>query len=88
MSNIIVPGDNEAEEEGQELEALTYKATEDDEERFFLMYHMHFQPSEVEQIAPDYRKWLITRFMVQKKMEQEMMERQRIMANIGTSLKV
>lgn len=84
MTNIILPSD---EEEKQDDE-LTYAATEEDEERFFLMYHMDFQPSEVEALKPDYRKWLIARFIAQKNLEQEAMQRQKLMQQIGPSLKV
>lgn len=82
MSEIIVPeGDNE------EVSELKYNATEADEENFFLMYHMNFQPSEVQNLNPDYRKWLIARFVAQKNMEREMMERNRLMAQISPNLK-
>lgn len=85
MTNIIVPEDEIAESQEEEL---TYPATEEDEERFFLMYHLNFQPSEVERIKPDYRKWLIARFVAQKNMEREMVTQQRMMAQIGPNLKV
>jgi len=81
MPEIIIPN-----EENSNEEELKYKATEEDEERFFLMYHMSFQPSEAEALSADYRKWLITRFMGQKAMEKEMMERHRLMSQIGPSI--
>ncbi len=81
MSEIILPAG--AEEENEEL---AYKATEEDEERFFLMYHMKFQPSETEVMCSDYRKWLIARFIAQVHMEREQMERQRLMSKIGPTL--
>lgn len=76
MTNIVLPEGNDKEnnEEGEEIK---YEATEKDEENFFLMYHMDFQPSEVEKLDPDYRKWLIARFVAQKNMEREAMERNR-----------
>lgn len=80
---IIVPESTQEQENEQEEEELKYQATKEDEERFFLMYHMNFQPSEVEKISDDYRKWLIARFMAQKNMEREMMERHRLMSQIG-----
>lgn len=80
MSEIILPQEEEKEEE------LKYKPTEADEERFFLMYHMNFQPSETESLSDDYRKWLIARFLGQKAMEKEMMERHRLMSQIGPSI--
>lgn len=80
MSEIILP------EEQQKEEEIKYEPTEADEERFFLMYHMNFQPSETESLSDDYRKWLIARFMGQKAMEKEMMERHRLMSQIGPSI--
>jgi hypothetical protein len=82
MSEIIIPN----EEAPEESEELKYKATEEDEERFFLMYHMSLQPSETEAMSADYRKWLIARFMGQKAMEKEMMERHKLMSQIGPSI--
>jgi hypothetical protein len=85
MSEIILPESEQPEEKQQELK---YPATEEDEERFFLMYHMHIQPSEAEAMSQDYRQWLIARFVAQKSMEREMMAQQRLMGQIGPSLKV
>jgi hypothetical protein len=85
MSELVITGDQTPEESNEELK---YKATEEDEEKFFLMYHMHVQPSETECMNPDYRKWLIARFIGQKQMEREMMERQRLMGQIGGNFKV
>lgn len=76
--SIILP-----EESNEEV----YQATEEDEEKFFLIYNMNIQPSEVEKLASDYRKWLIARFIHQKKMEREIMERQRLMHEIAPSIK-
>jgi hypothetical protein len=58
---------------------VEYKATEDDEERFFLIYHLNIQPSEAEALSRDYRKWLIMRFIAQKHMEQDAVDKQRLM---------
>jgi hypothetical protein len=79
MSEIIIPSNEDEEKE----EELKYNPTEEDEERFFLMYHMNFQPSETEALSADYRKWIIARFMAQKAMEKEMMERHKLMSQIG-----
>lgn len=91
---IIIPGtendqdqNEQPQEEGQEEEELKYKATDSDEEEFFLMYNMHMAPSEIQRLDPDYRKWLIARFIGQKQMEREMFERQRLMHAIGPNLK-
>lgn len=75
------------EEEQNKVQELSYQGTEEDEERFFLMYHMNFQPSEVEALKPDYRKWLIARFMAQKNLEREAMERHRLMGQIAPNLR-
>ncbi len=84
MSNIILP----QEEEQPEKIALEYEATERDEEVFFLMYHMNFQPSEANALEENYRKWLIARFVAQKNGEREYVQQQRLMSQIGPNLKV
>lgn len=84
MSNIILTGEDNVEEENTEL---AYKATEADEERFFLIYHLNIQPSEAESLSEDYRKWLIARFIGQKQMEREAMQQQRMMSALGPNLK-
>jgi hypothetical protein len=86
MSNILVPDDVKEDKEATETKC-EYKPTEEDEERFFLMYHMNFQPSEVEGLEPNYRKWLIMRFLGQKHAEQEAMQRHQLMQQIGPNLK-
>lgn len=68
MSDIIIPQNEEVQEEREELK---YEATEKDEEVFFLMYHVKLQPSEIEAMSDDYRKWLIARFAAQKEMERD-----------------
>ncbi len=83
MTNIILPN----EEKTGDPEVAEYVPTEDDEERFFCMYHMNFQPSEADALSPSYRKWLIMRFLAQKNMEQEAMEKHRLMAQIGSNLR-
>ena len=82
MSEIIIPSGGEE----AETEELKYQATEKDEECFFLMYHMNMQPSEAYELEEDHRKWLLARFMTQKAMEKEMMERHRLMGQIGHNL--
>lgn len=81
MSEIIIPNEKEEQEE------LKYQATEKDEECFFLMYHMNMQPSEVLGLDEDYRKWLLARFVAQKSMEKEMMERHKLMNQINLNPK-
>jgi hypothetical protein len=83
MSEIIVTGTDEKQEE---LEELKYQPKEEDEEMFFLMYHLNFQPSEVANLDADYRKWLCARFIAQKNLEREAMERHRLMSAIGPNL--
>lgn len=86
MSEILLPNDDNKKE--NEQEEINYNATEQDEENFFLMYHMNFQPSEAAKLDPDYRKWIIARFVAQKGMEREAMERHRIMSQIAPNLKM
>jgi len=85
--SIILPEDDNQKSDSQS-EELNYNATEDDEEKFFLMYHMNFQPSEVDKLSNDYRKWIIVRFVAQKNLEREAMERHRIMSQIAPNIKM
>lgn len=87
---IILPEKNEDEQaqEDNPLENLKYQATDNDEECFFLMYHMNFQPSEAYKLDPDHRKWIISRFVAQKHLERELMDRQRLASAIGPNLRV
>jgi hypothetical protein len=87
MTNIILPNENNDQNEESQVEEINYNATEDDEEKFFLIYHMNIQPSEAEKISPDYRKWLIARFVAQKNMEREAMERHRLMSQIAPNIR-
>lgn len=84
-ANTESPRENEESVKPDEMK-INYKPTEDDEQNFFLMYHLKFQPSEVENMDPEYRKWIIARFMAQKHMEQEMMARHQIMNEIGPNI--
>jgi hypothetical protein len=88
MTNIILPEDNQGENNDEsQVEEINYNATEEDEEKFFLIYHMNIQPSEADKVLPDYRKWLIARFVAQKNMEREAMERHRLMSQIAPTLR-
>ena len=78
MTNIILP-----EEEKDEEEELKYKPTEEDEEIFFLMYHMNISPNLAADMDKDYRKWVISRFIMQKHMEKEAMQQHRLMSQLG-----
>lgn len=84
MSNLVLPEDENSNSETGEK--INYEATEADEEKFFLMYNMNLQPSEVDALDPDRRKWIIGRFMAQKSMEQEYMMQQRLRAQIAPNL--
>lgn len=87
MSEIIMPEGAEEKQEKREI-VVDYKPKEEDEERFFLIYHMNIQPSEAEALNQNYRRWLIARFMQQKAMEQEALQRHRLMEQIGPNLKL
>ena len=81
---IIVPETEEQKNQEPEVEEINYNATEEDEEKFFLMYHMNMQPSETDRLHPDRRKWIISRFMHQRQMEKEVMDQMRIRQQIAT----
>lgn len=82
-SKIIVPESEEKEQDQEQGEEINYQATEDDEEKFFLMYHMNIQPSETDRLDPDRRKWIIARFMHQRQMEKEVVDQMRIRQQIA-----
>lgn len=82
MSEILIAGAEE-EEKGEEL---AYEATEEDEEKFFLVYHMHLQPSEADNMSQERRRWFIARFVAQKNMEREAIQQQRIAQQIMPNL--
>lgn len=87
MSEIILPQGAEQEQPEEQEEELKYQATEVDEEVFICIYHLHMQPSEATSLDPDYRKWIIARFLAQKQMERELMERHRMMSQIMPNLR-
>lgn len=86
MTNIILPENDENSDENDEIK-ITYKATEKDEECFFLIYQLNMQPSEAYALKDDHRQWLLARFMTQKGMEREAMQRHQLMNQIGPDLK-
>lgn len=86
MSEIILPGGTNEEQEQEE--ELKYQATELDEDIFVCIYHLHMQPSEASGLDPDYRKWLIARFVAQKQLEKEMFERHRMMNAIMPNIRI
>jgi hypothetical protein len=83
---IIVPESEEAQE--PDMEELKYEATEEDEEKFFLMYHLNWSPSECDALSEDRRKWILARFVGQKQMEREAMQQMRIREQVMPNLKV
>jgi len=82
--SILLPDEDNNEDDAIEI---NYKATDVDEECFFLLYHCNVQPSEARNLDAEYRKWLIARFMAQKNMEQEAVARHQLMNQIGPNLK-
>lgn len=91
MSKKIITGEDfESKQEAKKEDVLAnqYQASEQDEECFFLMYHMQLQPSEAYGLETDHRKWIIGRMLVQKQMEREMMQQQEIARRIGPNLKI
>lgn len=88
---IVTPENfNEAEKEQAQSDKkqieITYEPTEKDEEKFFLMYHMNIQPSEVDAMADDYRQWVVARFIGQKQMEREMVQQEQIRRQVMPNL--
>ena len=74
---------SEKSEHGEETIEINYEATMEDEEKFMLMLAMHMQPSEVDALDPDRRRWLLARLELQREMAREQMQRQALMANIN-----
>lgn len=87
MSNIIL-GEDESKENDDDTMKINYQPTEADEECYFLVYHLHMQPSEAYNLEPEHRKWFIARTIAQKQMEHEMIERQKLAARLGPNLKI
>jgi len=84
-SRIIIP---KTEVDEVPEEELQYDATEADEEKFFLMYHLNWPPSELDALTDDRRKWILARFVGQKQMERDAMQQMRIREQIGPNLKM
>lgn len=84
MSILLPDSDSSPEEDDIKI---NYKATDEDEECFFLLYHCNVQPSEAKALDPEHRKWIIARFITQKNMEQEAVARHQLMNQIGPDLK-
>jgi len=79
MPELFIP---ETETEEESKITVNYEPTQEDEEKFLLMYFLNVQPSEVDFDLKDEerRRWVIGRFMMQKQMEQQaMMERRATM---------
>ena len=83
MTQIVLP-ENEKDDDQVKI---TYKAKEKDEECFFLMYHLNMQPSEAYGLKDDHRQWIVARFIAQKNMEKEAIQRHQLMAQLGPDLK-
>ena len=82
---ILLP-ESDSSDEDDEIK-INYQPTEEDEECFFLLYHMNVQPSEAKALDPEHRKWMIARFITQKNMEQEAVARHQLMNQIGPNIK-
>ena len=91
MSEIILPPGTEEESEDMVQEEtvkikINYKATQEDEEKFLLMYHLHMQPSETDGLDPDRRRWILARFMQQMKYEQQAFMDQQMNQQIAATI--
>lgn len=82
---ILLP-ESDSSDEDDEIK-INYQPTEEDEECFFLLYHMNVQPSEAKALDSEHRKWMIARFITQKNMEQEAVARHQLMNQIGPNIK-
>ena len=80
MSKIVLP---ESKKQPKKETKLKYQADEADEEKFFLMYHCNWAPSEVDALSEDRRRWIISRFIGQKNMEKEAMQQMRLAQQLG-----
>lgn len=91
MSGILLPegvDPNKAEDDRPTRTVeVTYEPTEEDEQKFMLLYHMHLQPSEFDRLDPEFRVWLIARFMGQKQMERAAFEQHQLMRQLGPNLR-
>lgn len=79
MTELFIPESAETEDDRI---TVNYEPTQEDEEKFMLMYFLHVQPSEIDFDLKDEerRRWVLGRFMMQKQMEQQaMMERRSAM---------
>lgn len=89
-SNLVLPfNKNEEPAEDAPIE-INYTATEADEEKFLLMYHMKLGVADVDSLDDDRRRWILARFMGQKQMEREAYEQHAMMQalNRGGGLKL
>lgn len=88
MTDIVLPNKNDKNKKDEEQVEITYEAEEKDEECFFLMYHLHMQPSEAYNLKEDHRQWLVARYMGQKSMEREAMQQHQLRNQLGHDLKI
>ena len=76
------PNPEKPQTDQEEIE-INYEATIEDEEKFMLMYFMNMQPSEVDALSEDRRRWILARFQMQKQMEREAMQQRQLMQQLN-----
>lgn len=86
MPELFIPESASDDDEGKIT--VNYEPTQDDEEKFMLMYFLHVQPSEIDFDLKDVerRRWVLGRFMMQKQMEQQAMSERRAAMSIAQGL--
>lgn len=84
---IISTSADEDDEDGPEALTTTYEATQEDEEKFLLMYWLHFSLSEADACDQERRRWLLGRFMAQKNMERQVMANNALLQRIGPEIR-
>jgi hypothetical protein len=86
MVEIILPTTEKEEEQPEEI-VCNYAATQDDEEKYLLTYLLHMQPSEVDALDTDRRRWILGRLIAQKNIEREQFAQARILSQLGPNLR-
>jgi len=85
MPELYIP---ESDDKAEDKITVNYEPTQEDEEKFLLMYFLNVQPSEIDFNLKDEerRRWVIGRFMMQKQMEQQAMAERRATMQMAQGL--
>jgi hypothetical protein len=87
MTELFIPESAEDDNEDGKI-TVNYEPSQEDEEKFMLMYFLHVQPSEIDFDLKDEerRRWVLGRFMMQKQMEQQAMAERRATMQLAQGL--